>query len=54
MVKRMIIGVSGASGAPLAVDTLRTLQKNHPEIERHLVITRGGRNDIAARVRSKT
>ena len=42
MVKRMIIGVSGASGAPLAVDTLRTLQKNHPEIERHLVITRGG------------
>lgn len=42
MVKRIIIGISGASGAPLAVDLLRTLQDTHPEIERHLVVTRGG------------
>ena len=42
MVKRLIIGVSGASGAPLAVELLNQLHTNHPEIETHLVITRGG------------
>lgn len=38
--KRLIIGISGASGAPLAVEVLKQLKK-HPEIETHLVITRG-------------
>ena len=42
MVKRLIIGVSGASGAPLAVELLRRLHTHHPEIETHLVVTRGG------------
>lgn len=42
MVKRLIIGVSGASGAPLAVELLKQLCMNHPEIETHLVVTRGG------------
>ena len=38
--KRLIIGISGASGAPLAVEVLKQLKK-HPEIETHLVVTRG-------------
>lgn len=38
--KRLIIGMSGASGAPLAVEVLKQLKK-HPEIETHLVVTRG-------------
>lgn len=39
--KRIVLGVSGASGAPLAERLLREL-KAHPEIETHLVITYGG------------
>lgn len=42
MAKRLIVGVSGASGAPLAVELLRQLHENFPEIETHLVVTRGG------------
>lgn len=42
MVKRLIVGMSGASGAPLTVELLRQLREKHPEIETHLVITRGG------------
>lgn len=38
--QRLIIGVSGASGAPLAVELLRQLKK-HPALETHLVYTRG-------------
>lgn len=41
MKKRLVIGVSGASGAPLAVELLRALQAN-PEVETHLILTRGG------------
>ena len=40
--KRLIVGVSGASGAPLAVALLRQLRDRHPEIETHLIVTRGG------------
>ena len=43
MAKRLIIGMSGASGAPLTVELLRRLRKNHPEVETHLVVTRGGK-----------
>lgn len=42
MVKRLIVGMSGASGAPLTVELLRQLRENHPEVETHLVVTRGG------------
>lgn len=42
MVKRLIIGVSGASGVPLTVELLNRLHTDHPEIETHLVVTRGG------------
>lgn len=40
MKKRLVIGVSGASGAPLAVELLRQLKKIE-EIEIHLVISKG-------------
>ena len=43
--RRIIIGVSGASGAPLAERLLREL-KNQPEIETHLVVTYGGERTI--------
>lgn len=45
-VRRIILGVSGASGAPLAERLLRELQKQ-PEIETHLVVTCGGERTVA-------
>ena len=33
MAERLIIGMSGASGAPLAVELLRPLGENHPEVQ---------------------
>lgn len=42
MGKRLIVGVSGASGAPLAVELLWQLHERHPEVETHLIITKGG------------
>jgi polyprenyl P-hydroxybenzoate/phenylacrylic acid decarboxylase-like protein len=42
MNKRLIIGMSGASGAPLTVELLRQLHTRHPEIETHLIVTKGG------------
>lgn len=44
---RLIVGISGASGAPIAVELLRQLRENHPEIETHLVVTRGGAMTLA-------
>ena len=41
MVKRLIVGMSGASGAPLTVELLRQLHDCHPEVETHLVVSRG-------------
>lgn len=41
MKQRLVIGMSGASGAPLTVELLRRLKEEHPEIETHLVISRG-------------
>lgn len=41
MKKRLVIGVSGASGAPLAVELLRQL-RHRPEVETHLILTKGG------------
>ena len=40
MKKRIVIGLSGASGAPLAVEMLRIL-KNMPDYESHVVMTNG-------------
>lgn len=39
--KRIIVGISGASGLPLAIRLLKVL-KELPEIETHLVMTQGG------------
>ena len=47
MVKRLIVGMSGASGAPLTVELLRQLHDNHPEVETHLIVTRGGEMTLA-------
>lgn len=41
MADRLIVGVTGASGAPIAVELLRQLRKYHPSIETHLVVSRG-------------
>lgn len=38
--KRLIVGVSGASGAPLAVSLLKALKET--DIETHVILTRGG------------
>lgn len=43
--RRLIIGVSGASGAPIALELLRALKQT--DIESHLVITGGGAQTIA-------
>ena len=45
MTKRLIIGVSGASGAPLALKLLREIKKVE-DVEAHLVISRGGQMTI--------
>lgn len=42
MAKRLLIGMSGASGAPLTVELLQQLHLRHPEIETHLIVTKGG------------
>ena len=47
MAKRLIIGMSGASGAPLTVELLRQLHKNHPEVEIHLIVTKGAAMTLA-------
>lgn len=47
MDKRLVIGMSGASGAPLTVELLRQLRKNHPEVETHLIVTRGAELTLA-------
>ena len=40
MKQRLVIGISGASGAPLAVDLLKALKPT--DVETHVVVTRGG------------
>lgn len=40
MKQRLLIGISGASGAPLAVELLRILKET--DIETHVIITYGG------------
>ena len=47
MVNRLIVGMSGASGAPLTVELLRQLHNNHPGVETHLVVTRGAEMTLA-------
>ncbi len=44
--KRLIVGISGASGAILAVECLRALRR-HAELETHLVVSRAAATTIA-------
>ena len=44
--KRLIVGMSGASGAPLTVELLKQLQ-SRVDVETHLIITRGGELTLA-------
>lgn len=44
--KRLIVGMSGASGAVLGIGVLKALEKN-PQWETHLVITRGAEETIS-------
>ena len=41
MRKRLIIGMSGASGAPLTIELLKQLQQYKEIIEAHLIGTQG-------------
>ena len=41
MRKRLIIGMSGASGAPLTIELLKQLQQYKEIIETHLIMTKG-------------
>ncbi|AWI05284.1 UbiX family flavin prenyltransferase [Clostridium drakei] len=43
--KRLVIGISGASGAILGIEILKTLKK-HPDWESHLVISKGAEQTI--------
>lgn len=39
--------MSGASGAPLTVELMRQLYSRHPDVETHLIITRGAEMTLA-------
>lgn len=41
MRKRLIIGMSGASGAPLTIELLKQLRQYKEIIETHLIVTKG-------------
>ena len=41
MRKRLIIGMIGASGAPLTIELLKQLQQYKEIIETHLIVTKG-------------
>ncbi|MBV7275699.1 UbiX family flavin prenyltransferase [Clostridium sp. PL3] len=43
--KRLVIGMSGASGAPLGIELLKIVRE-HPEWETHLVISKGAEETI--------
>ena len=46
MRKRVIVGITGASGIPVAVEVLRMLRER-PEYESHLVVSESGRLTIS-------
>ena len=41
MKKRLVIGMSGASGAPLTIELLKQLRQYREIIETHLIVTKG-------------
>ncbi len=47
--KRLVVGLSGASGMPYALDLLQTLRRI-PEVETHLVMTQGAKRVLVEEV----
>jgi polyprenyl P-hydroxybenzoate/phenylacrylic acid decarboxylase-like protein len=45
--QRLVVGISGASGAILGIDLLKTMRQEFPSWETHLVISEGARLTIA-------
>lgn len=41
MKKRLVVGMSGASGAPLTIELLKQLKNYQNMIETHLIVTKG-------------
>lgn len=46
MRRRLVVGISGGSGMPIALELLRQLKEN-PEVETHLMYTRGAELTLA-------
>lgn len=46
LAKRLVVGLSGASGMPYALDLLQTLRRI-PDLETHLVISQGAKRVLA-------
>lgn len=46
MSQRLVVGISGATGIPIALELLRQL-KDNPQVETHLVYTRGAEMTLA-------
>lgn len=46
MCQRLVVGISGATGIPIALELLRQLKEN-PQVETHLVYTRGAEMTLA-------
>ncbi|MGA3127357.1 MAG: UbiX family flavin prenyltransferase [Candidatus Korobacteraceae bacterium] len=44
--QRLVVGISGASGAILGIDLLKTMRQQFPSWETHLVISGGARRTI--------
>jgi 3-polyprenyl-4-hydroxybenzoate decarboxylase len=49
MRKRLIIGMSGVSGAPLTIELLKQLQQYKEIIETHLIVTKGAEMTLEAK-----
>ncbi|MBF6596121.1 MAG: UbiX family flavin prenyltransferase [Thermaceae bacterium] len=47
--KRLVVGLSGASGMPYALDLLQTLRQI-PEVESHLIMTQGAKRVLVEEV----
>lgn len=47
MKQRIVVGMSGASGAPLTIELLNQLQKYRESFEIHLIVSKGGEMTLA-------
>ena len=54
MRKRLIIGMSGVSGAPLTIELLKQLQQYKEIIETHLIVTKGAEMTLELKFQKNT